>query len=217
MKKNLFLISILTFILLIAASTDVDAQHRRHKKKKKKKKEDTEYFDESGGFKHRLWYGLSGALNFNNQGNVRVFNLGISPMVGFKIIEPVSVGPRFIWNNLFLKAQNSNGDIISDVISEYGAGLFARYKPFRQIFAHVEYEYITSEDILQSNGSLLLDPNDPTKFLTEKKSKDNLYLGIGYTSGSIVSYEAMLLYNALQEKNTLDLPFSLRISFTYKF
>lgn len=201
---------------MLAFSTDMDAQFRK-KKKKKKKKEDTEYFDESGGFKHRLWYGLGGSLNFSGQGNLRLFNLGLSPMVGFKIIEPVSVGPRFTFNNLFIKADNGPNGIISDVIQEYGAGLFARYKPFRQFFGHVEYEYLITEEIQTQGGGLLLDPNDPTKFATDKISKDNLYLGIGYSSGSIISYEIMLLYNALQEKDILDLPFSMRVGFTYKF
>ena len=210
MKKKLFLLSILTFAMLLVFSTDMDAQHRHKKKKKKKKTEDTEYFDESGGFKHRLWYGLGGSLNFSSQNGFNAFNLGISPMVGFKIIEPVSVGPRFTWNNLFVK-QQVNSTIISDVISEYGAGLFARYKPFRQIFAHVEYEYLTSQTV---DG---IDPNDPTKFSKSKISRDNLYFAIGYSSGSIISYEVMLLYNALQEKNTLALPFSFRAGLTYKF
>ncbi len=202
---------------MLAFSTDMDAQFRK-KKKKKKKKEDTEYFDESGGFKHRLWYGLSGSLNFGGQTNLRTFNLGFSPMVGFKIIEPVSVGPRFIFNSLFIKIDNGPNGIISDVINEYGSGLFARYKPFRQFFGHVEYEYLISEEILTApGGGLLLDPDDPTKFATDKISKDAFYLGIGYSSGAIISYEVMLLYNALQDKNIVDLPFSIRAGLTYKF
>lgn len=217
MKKNLLVITILTFILMLALSTDIDAQHRRKKKKKKKKKENTEYFDESGGFKHRLWYGLGGNLGFRQLQGGSVFNIGISPMVGFKIIESVSVGPRFTLNNQRWKVDYGT-DIVTQNITEYGAGLFARYKPFRQFFAHTEYESITTNQLFDNGSGLpAKDPDDPTQFYTEKSSRSKFLVGAGYTSGSDIGYEILILYNLLREENDFTNPLEFRVGFTYKF
>ncbi|MBP6828601.1 MAG: hypothetical protein KA165_18690, partial [Saprospiraceae bacterium] len=50
--------------------------------------------DNSSDFKSRLWYGGNIGLNFYGYNGGNVFQIGVAPMVGYKIVEPLSVGPR---------------------------------------------------------------------------------------------------------------------------
>ena len=70
---------LLLFTFVIGVST-AEAQ-----RSKKKRNSTEEYFDESGGFAHRLWYGGGFNLNFGGNGGSNQLLIGVSPMVGFKI------------------------------------------------------------------------------------------------------------------------------------
>ena len=79
---------LLLFTFVIGVST-AEAQ-----RSKKKRNSTEEYFDESGGFAHRLWYGGGFNLNFGGNGGSNQLLIGVSPMVGFKINDIFSLGPR---------------------------------------------------------------------------------------------------------------------------
>ncbi len=208
-----FLMILFSLVLCIAT---VDAQNygRGKKKKKKKKPARTEktddYFDESGSFAHRLWYG--GGLTLFFTGNS--FNIGVTPMVGYKITDQISVGPRF---KIDYYQEKLYGEFNYKSTS-WGTGLFTRGKLFQNVFAHVEYEYENLEvpDYI-GNGQLQLDPNDPNDILTERENRNNFHLGLGYTSGGLVAYEIMVLYNVLESDSSERLPWDLRFGFTYNF
>ncbi len=203
--KKIIKISFLLLLALVIGIGTADAQnYGKKRKKKKKKKEKTEktddYFDEGSGFAHKLWYG--GMLNFqiggDGFGNSSLL-LGISPMVGYKILDNVSVGPRITMNyyELFLEGPNLK-------IIEWGGGLFSRVKFTESIFAHVEYE----RQKLSGVGDIPI----------QESSDENFYIGVGYNSalGNGFGYEILGLYNFLEEVET-TVPIEIRIGITYNF
>ena len=205
MKKILKITVLLITCMLIIGVSDVDAQYGKKKKKKKKpakteKSSDREYFDESGSFAHKLWYG--GMLNFqisgNQFGNVLLF--GISPMVGYKINDIFSIGPRATINQIVFYEEGPNTKVL-----EWGFGGFGRAKVFNNIFAHVEYSFEATS--LISGPDLRLD--DGTNF----------YLGGGYNSsagGGGFGYEILILFNALEDDERVA-PIDYRVGFTWNF
>lgn len=202
--KNILRISFLLFLAFAISIGDADAQNYGRKKKKKKKKPKTEktddYFDESGGFAHRLWYG--GMLNFqiggDGFGNSSLL-LGLSPMVGYKINDMFSFGPRATIN--YFRTYYRGPDF---KVMQYGIGGFGRAKFTPSIFAHVEYEVLSVNEI--SDFGLL------------EGSDENFYAGVGYNSaiGGGFGYEILGLYNFIEEDET-NVPIEIRIGITYNF
>lgn len=184
---------LLLFTFVIGVST-ADAQ----RSKKKKKDSTEEYFDESGGFAHRLWYGGAVNLNINNS-----LQVGVSPMVGFKINDVLSIGPRVSFDYLEVFNPGTNPRTIL-----WGVGPFARGKFSETIFAHVEYQ-------IQGVSNL----NDTAEFFfNDDNNVQNFYLGGGYQSsgGGLIGYEIMILYNVLEEDG-FNSPISFRVGLNYNF
>lgn len=203
--KKIARISFLLLLALFIGIGTADAQnYSKKKKKKKKKKPKTEqtddYFDESGGFAHRLWYG--GMINFQYGGfdrNSSILVLGLSPMVGYKFTENFSIGPRLTFNYLEIFAEGPNYKAM-----QLGIGGFGRAKFTPELFAHIEYQTLTQKE--------LSDFGDPDI------KDDNFFAGIGYNSamGNGFGYEILGLYNFMEEDET-RVPIEIRIGFTYNF
>jgi hypothetical protein len=202
--KNILRLSFLLFLAFAISIGDADAQNygRKKKKKKKPKTEKTDdYFDESGGFVHRLWYG--GMINFqiggDGFGNSNLL-LGLSPMVGYKINDNFSFGPRLTMN--YFRTYYRGPDF---KVMQWGIGGFGRAKFTPSLFAHVEYEVLTLNEISDFG-------------LDDGNSDENFYLGVGYNSamGGGFGYEILGLYNFIEEDET-NVPIELRIGFTYNF
>ena len=206
--KNKMLVFLLIFCFVGMLSNEAYAQ-----RKKKRSTTTDEYFDESGGFKHRLWYG--GNLSLNYSGNA--FNIGISPMVGYKILEPLSVGPRFKIDYYWERLQTFSGTNVDFKSTSYGFGAFTRAKFLQTFFGHVEFEYENSEVADRVNGQIVADPNDASAILTTREGRNNFYIGAGYNSGGEIGYEIMILYNLNHPKDSNLLPIDFRVGFTYKF
>jgi len=204
--------SILTLLFVLAIGImDAEAQSRR--KKKKKRDSNSEYFDDSGNFASRLWYGGNLNLGFSNN----FANIGISPMIGYKFIDEVSFGPRFTINYTTQKlfAGNQSFNLNS---TDFGAGAFGRGKIFNGIFAHVEFEYISEE--IPAGGVIQIDPDNPNRILTERAARENFYIGGGYNSsgqGSLFGFEIMILFNTLEPSDSDRVPLVYRFGFTYNF
>jgi hypothetical protein len=236
--KKLLKISYLALAFLFFLNFDASAQIKPTKKKteesteqqedakpgttakKKTTKKTDEYFDESGGFKHRLWYG--GNVNFSLSGlnGGSLFAIGITPMVGYKIIGGLSAGPRVGITYTSIKSSDTGGGVSSVGVTDYSAGVFTRYKAFKNFFAHAEYEYINQQypSLFQDNrGNIFIQLDANRKPIKQRESRQNYYAGIGYSSGDIFSYEIMALYNFNIPKTSLEQPFTIRAGFTYKF
>jgi hypothetical protein len=236
--KKILKISYLALAFLLISSLTVSAQIKPSAKKKteepteqedtkpsptKKKttaKKTDDYFDESGGFKHRLWYG--GNMNFSLSGlnGGSLFAIGVTPMVGYKIVGGLSAGPRVGITYTSIKASNTAGGVSSVGVTDYSLGAFTRYKAFQNFFVQAEFEYLSQQfpRLLQdSRGNLFIDLDANRKPIKQREDRNNYYAGIGYNSGGIFGYEILGLYNFNLPSGSREQPISLRIGFTYKF
>ena len=130
------------------------------------------------------------------------------------------MGPRVSFQYTYIKGTGTDGRVHKVQPLGYGAGVFTRFKFFRAIFAHLEYEYESAEYPLVSSqtGLLLYDPT-LDRIVTQRETRDNLYIGAGYNSsgGSGFGTEILILYNVLIGADSFELPFSLRFGLTYNF
>ena len=187
-------------------------------KKKTSSKKTDQYFDESGGFKHRLWYGGSFNLNFDGDGqNYSLFTIGLTPMVGYKIIGGLSAGPRFGVNYSRLKIRDNAGQYIGVNLTDYTVGAFTRYKAFKNFFVHAEADYYSAQIPGSSTSPWSVIKDVDGKPFRYRDNRTNYYAGIGYNSGGLIGYEIMALYNFSVTKSSLQSPLDLRIGFTYNF
>ena len=177
----------------------------------------SEYLDDKGSFASRLWYGGNFNLGLSGDNFLTYFNAGISPMVGYKVFDSFSVGPRVSLQYSYFKGYGTDGSIHKVQPLSYSVGLFARYKIFRSIFAHAEYEHENLEYPRFANGLLWYDINQ-AKVLTQRIAFNNVYVGAGFNSSANGwGYELLLLYNTTQDPQTIGLPFVIRFGITYNF
>ncbi len=209
MKKLIWL------FLLVFACTTVFHHDAMAQKRKKRSSTTDRYFDE-GGFANRLWYGGNFNLGFAGSGETNQFVFGLSPMVGYKILgDIVSAGPRAGFTYNYIKGRGSDLAIHKVKPISWNLGIFARVKPITNLFAHFEYEYQNSKVVYIDQFGYLLVQNG--EVVVDKEIRDNVYVGLGYTSGGLWAYEIMLLYNVNEPDDDLSLPFTFRFGITYKF
>ena len=213
MKKNTRItIFTLCFIALAAMASPLLAQSKS-KIKKQKEQENKAYFDESGGFKHRLWYGVHFGGNFLSFSN-NYFQIAPIISVGYKATDNFSFGLAGKIDYTYQRYFSTNNTPYKLSTASLGLGIFTRYKVFQNFFAHVEYDQVSIERA--KDNMLQLDPTG--KILKERIWQDHCYVGGGYRSGSEKwGYEIMLLYNLIEDKAQGNIPFYLRFGFTYKF
>ena len=200
MKKITRIFTLLLVFTFVLGVSTVDAQ----RSKKKKKDSTEEYFDESGGFAHRLWYGGGFNLNFGGDQFSSEMILGISPMVGYKINDIISFGPRASIDYYEIFIDGSNPRYLF-----WGIGPFARGKFSESIFAQVEYEIQGVTGLNDASGR----PQS-----NNVGNRNNFYLGAGYQSsgGGLIGYEVMALYNFL-DQNERSLPITFRFGLNWNF
>jgi hypothetical protein len=166
-------------------------------------------------FSDKLWYGGNVNLGFQGSNNYSVFFFGVSPMVGYKITENFSVGPRMELFYTYYKAFVwREGAYFTTHPISYSGGIFSRYKFLDNFFGHLEYGIEKTTFLLTSGGDFVVIDN---KLATASQYFDNFYIGLGYTSGGRFGSEISILYNVIQNSQTLDIPISIRIGFNYKF
>ena len=181
--------------------------------RKKKTSKTDEYFDESGSFKQRLWYGGGFILGFSGSNQISQFSIGVSPMVGYKIFEPFSVGPKASIQYSVIKApdySSANGGSQTVHPVTWSVGVFSRYKIIPAIFAHIEFELEDEAEVFYANtGDLVVN----------RRQLNNFYIGAGYNSndGGLIGFEIVLLYNVLEPEDSLELPIDLRFGINYNF
>ena len=158
----------------------------------------------------QLWFGGGFNLGFTGSGNVNLFQFGLSPMVGYKIFEPFSVGPRVALQYNHYRARTFNGEVDSANPISWAVGAFMRYKVIQTIFVQTEFE-VENQPVVSVN----FDQLD-----VARRERNNFYIGGGYTSSQgrdTFGYEIVLLFNLNQAENTVDLPYTIRFGFTYGF
>lgn len=160
-------------------------------------------------FTDRLWYGGGINLGISGGQGSSAFGLGLSPMVGYKIAGPLSVGPRVSVMYTHLRATVGPNRVESANVVTWGAGVFARVKVLPNIFGHVEYEIAEEafRDILAFNTLEVI-----------RVRNGNTYIGAGYNTGrGAWGSDITVLYNLTLADDDPRSPFSIRFGFTYNF
>jgi hypothetical protein len=178
----------------------------------KKTKQGTDnYFDESGGFKHRLWYGAGGNLGFNGlQGGGSLFSIGLTPMVGYKIIGGLSAGPRIGFTYTSIKSPGLPAPL---KLTELSVGPFARFKFLKSFFIQTEHQWLNGykED---QYGQLEFDASRKPI----RQGRQSTFIGGGYNSGmGLVGYEISFMYDVSLPTDSYKQPYELRFGFNYNF
>jgi len=156
----------------------------------------------------RLWYGGGLGLGFQSFAQQSSFLFALFPMAGYKITDAISIGPRIGLTYQYLKTRGFDNRIYKFHPLELSGALFSRAKLFRPFFAHVEFEVANEKRPVYDNAGI---PSIGTSI------ENNFYLGAGYNSGGKFASEIYILYNVLEDENTLDVPFVIRGGFTYNF
>ena len=216
-------ITILLAIFMVSLAGDTYAQRSKKKRKRTKSSKTDEYFKDNGKFTDRLWYGGGVNLGFSGGTNYSLFRFGLSPMVGYKVMDRLSVGPRVSFDYTFLKGNAVNlrtGGISVEKgnLFSYSGGIFSRYKIINTIFLHTEVEFQSLEQVGTLSGFLVYD-DEKDNLVTVRGGHENVYLGAGYNSGDAGGwgYEIVVLYNFNEPDDSIDLPFTYRIGLTYNF
>jgi hypothetical protein len=208
---------IAAFFLLMAApnyaqkGTDGDTVEEPVRKKKKETASERKKREkEEKSLKKRLWYGGGVNIGFTGYNGQSVFQLGVSPMVGYKIWGPISIGPRLSVDYGAYKQAGYKALSLFD----FETGIFARTKIWGPIFAHVEGGNQWSQ---YPDGGY-----DPATLKPTKKTREifNKYVGLGYNNGDGgAGYEILVLYNfaLANDIQSSRLPIDYRIGFTWKF
>lgn len=198
---------------LSTASLELNEYFKPKKKKKKKKKDDEKDATSFTNWKERLWYGAGGTLNFGSNGQSSAFQIGLQPMVGYKIFPFWSVGPRFGLDYFsYRKIQNGAGYIVNQSGWIPAAGAFTRLR-FWNFFLHGE----VSQQWFRGKETLA---NTTESYKFNEKLRSRL-VGLGWNEGRAgqVGYEIALLFDVdvLADENSTLNPFQIRGALTYNF
>lgn len=184
---------LLAFLFTVATLPSVWAQSRSKSKDK----------NEQNNFVSKLWYGGGLNLGGGSFGGSNIFSVGLSPMVGYKILPVLSVGPRVSFAFSSLKERGFKAVSLLNVET----GAFVRAKVFRGFFVQGE---LSNEWVQQPLG------------LGQKTTIErfNQYLGAGYNWGNGgFGQEIGVYYNfaVANDINSFQQPFNYRLAFTYRF
>lgn len=193
--KKAIKISALLLALVVSLQISAQAQSRSSRQ------------ESSNDFASQLWYG--GGINVGFTGNSfeSIFQLGLSPMVGYKLFDEFSIGPRVAVQYIHYRTDLGGRGVETANPVSWAAGVFSRYKFFPTIFAHVEYEF--------ENAAVFTIGADGLEVL--RRERNNFYIGAGYNSGGEWGYEILVLYNTLQPENDINPPFNFRFGITRNF
>jgi hypothetical protein len=210
--KNLLLLALLSCLMITLNPFEADAQRRSSS---------DEYFEDGGRFVDRLWYGGGFILGLSGSQNSSLFAIGISPMVGYKIFDELSIGPRISYEYNAYRVSISPNEVAKANPSSYAAGLFSRFKFLdfgnANIFTHVEFELESEGNISDQNGFIRLDRDN--QIIVDRVQRENFYVGAGYNSsgGGPWGFELLILYNVNEAENSIRSPINFRAGFTYNF
>jgi hypothetical protein len=155
-------------------------------------------------FGGQLWYGAGAQLGFSSFNGNSFFQVGISPIVGYKLNNILSVGPRasITYNNVGF---GSGIDNIS--FWTWSSGVFARAKVFQQFFVHGEYSLVSDVDVFSNGDQLRVTRTIP-------------FLGGGFQQGGgpgMAGFEILILFRLSQRDRFNDIPYEFRTGFNYNF
>ena len=192
---------LLTTLLTLATVATAQNTENRARDDLRYNNDRRSYVESEGG---DIWYGAGAQLGFQGGNNRSFFQIGISPIVGYKLNNIISVGPRasIVYNSF-----RDDFFGIKDNYIGWSAGAFTRAKIFRGVFAHAEYSLVSDVDYF----------NNGTKRRTTRAIP---FLGAGFSQGGGIGaagFEIMVLFRLTPRETLNDSPYEFRSGLNYNF
>ena len=161
-----------------------------------------------------IWYGAGATIGFSANTFSSSFRIGLAPMVGYKLNNFLSVGPRVsVVYNHFRYDVGRNLPEIRESYFTWSAGLFARAKVYRGFFAHAEYS-------LQSEVDFVPDNSSTSGIRRDRYTRAIPFLGAGLSQGGgpgATGFEILILFRLSQRERLNDAPYEIRSGINYNF
>jgi hypothetical protein len=210
LKQSFFLLLFCTLSLAVNAQGGTTEEQA---------KDDLDYYDNTNDrvrdqrgdtFGSNLWYGAGAQLGFSGGNNQSFFQIGLSPIVGYKINNIISVGPRGSVAYNSFKYTTNVGDVKENFVT-WSAGAFARAKVFGQFFVHAEYSLVNErESVEDTMGALEI------KAITRPIP----FLGAGISQGGGIGaagFEILVLFRLSGSDRIGDSPYEFRSGLNFNF
>ena len=193
--KKCFPAICVAFLLLFAQNAFAQSKSKSKKKS-----------DEASDFTSKLWYGGGLILGFSGGNGGSVFQFGLAPQVGYKIIEPLSVGPRVSF--IFGSYKQSGFKAVSLFNTDVGA--FVRFRAYQGFFLQGELSNEWYQDVYIGS----------TEKLTRTRFNQRLGAGYNFSGGSGGGgSEIGIMYNfaIANDLESYQNPMEYRFNFTWNF
>jgi opacity protein-like surface antigen len=206
---------ILLGLMLLLAVTAVQAQEVYRSSGRAGKSNFARDRKEGGFDPNRLIFGGGLALSFGD-----VTNIGISPVVGYKITDRVAagigLGYQYVRVKNFFAFQNASNPNATDYYdykcSIFSPSVWARVLVWDNVFIHAEYEnnYVSLTDYRYAPNGLDIES------FKNRITIPALLAGVGYRQpiGENSSFVIMALYDVIQDKYS---PYGNQINFRFGF
>lgn len=138
------------------------------------------------------WY-YGGTVGFNFWGDY--FYLSVNPLVGYQVSPKFSVGGKLQYAYI----NDSRYDPLELTSHNYGASIFSRFRPIKQIYFHAEFAYASYEDYT------IYDPIVGEPYAeSERNWVPFLLLGGGLVQqiGPNASVYVEVLFDVIQDENS---------------
>lgn len=159
-------------------------------------------------FRSRIWWGTGAQLAFQGGNASNIFQIGISPTVGYKVNNFLSFGPRgSVLYNAY-RFDNRNGTRDRFNFFTWSAGLFGRGQIFRQFFVHAEYSLLNEAISFRGSDEVV------------RTTRAIPFLGGGLSQGGgpgQMGFEFMVLFRLTQADQINDAPFEIRSGINVNF
>jgi hypothetical protein len=160
----------------------------------------------------RIYYGASLGLNYTNGWLVE-----FAPYMGYKLSRAFSMGSILQAQYVTANTIDEYGQRYSLQSFTYGGGVFARHKFGENIFAHTELDYMSYESPTYTAAGFQKFDNQ-NRAITVRQNLPALPIGIGYTSGDMLSFDMLLLYDLLHTRNSpTPSAWTIRMGLAYNF
>jgi hypothetical protein len=200
-------------------SGETESKPSASPRKKTAAKKTDQYFDEAGGFKHRLQYGAhmnpAIASLFGGQ-----FNIRVDPIVGYKFNNWSMAGLTSSVDYTYFRYTFQGAQGIESY--KYNAanlafGVYGRLKFLQSFYVHTDYKLARYTRINEKTPFDVVNK----KINAEKTTKPELNIGGVYRSSmGALGYEFVLTFNALFNDTYLgykETPLDIKVGLTYNF
>ena len=168
-----------------------------------------ENFNEAGD----IWYGAGAVLQYRGGSFSSQFRIGINPIVGYKLNNFLSVGPRasIVYNAYRFDVRG--GGRLNSRNWTWSVGAFTRAKIYRGFFVQAEYSLLSDVVITgvnPTNGQL--DEIRSTRAVP--------FLGAGLSQGGgpgATGFEILIMFRLTQPDRLNDAPYEFRTGINYNF